>query len=258
MTPARERRSFKFKTVVLGLAFVFLSSSSIVLAYRPFVSTDAAVADPKSIELEFGAFNLARERSANTFTVPGIVLNYGVVENLELVGELGVEQPPHGSVELVDPALSLKAVLKDGVLQEKPGISFAVEGGLLLPGTSTEQHRVGLQTTGILSGKLRAFTYHINLGGGIDRTRNHPFIAWGVIGELPIIPNVRVVAEINGESITTHLPDNSALVGIIWETPLSNIAVDGGVRRGISRAGPDWSFTAGLTFSFSLAQSAHN
>jgi hypothetical protein len=31
--------------------------------------------------------------------------------------------------------------------------------------------------------------------------------------------------------------------------------VDAGVRRGISRAAPDWQFTAGITFGFSLPYS---
>jgi hypothetical protein len=141
----------------LSLSIVLLLlSQTVAWGYRPFVSTDAAVADVKEMEIEIGYFNLERERGKNTFIVPKAVLNYGVIRNLELVGEFAVEEPPHGPVRLADPALSLKAVLKEGVLQEKSGVSFAVEAGPLLPSTSREENRFGFEASGILSGRLNA------------------------------------------------------------------------------------------------------
>jgi hypothetical protein len=50
-------------------------------AYRPFVSTDAAVADPKEVEIELGYFNLERTRRENAITTPSAVLNYGFAKN---------------------------------------------------------------------------------------------------------------------------------------------------------------------------------
>jgi hypothetical protein len=44
-------------------------------AYRPFVSTDAAVADPKEVEIEIGYFNLDRTHRENTTSTPHTVLN---------------------------------------------------------------------------------------------------------------------------------------------------------------------------------------
>lgn len=237
----------------LSLSIVLLLlSQSVAWGYRPFVSTDAAVADVKEMEVEVGYFNLERERGKNTFIVPKAVLNYGLVRNVEIVGEFAVEEPPHGPVRLADPALSLKAVLKEGVLQEKSGVSFAVEAGPLLPSTNREENRFGFEASGILSGKLDPLTYHVNFGGGVDRAQTNPFIVWGVIAELPITPKLRLVGEINGESGRGNPPDNSAVVGFIWEAPWQKVFIDAGVRRGISRAAPDWMFTTGLTFSFSL------
>ena len=92
-------------------------------AYRPFVSTDAAVADPREVEIELGYFNLERTRGKNTIATPGMVVNYGVATRLELVGEFRLEVSPE--VEIIDPALSLKGVVKEGVLQDKPGLSVA-------------------------------------------------------------------------------------------------------------------------------------
>ena len=54
--------------------------------YRPFVSTDAAVADVNEMEIELGYFNWEREKGNTTFLSPKAVLNYGFIHNLEVVG----------------------------------------------------------------------------------------------------------------------------------------------------------------------------
>src|SRR5439155_6995154 len=58
--------------------------------------------------------------------------------------------------------------------------------------------------------------------------------------------------EVNGESTQDQRPNNSALLGVIWQPTSKNVFLDAGIRRGISRAAPDWQFTIGLTFGFSL------
>ena len=247
--------SVTFQTLLIVLLLLF--PPSVAWGYRPFVSTDAAVADVKEMEIEIGYFNLERDRGKNTFIIPKAVLNYGLIRNLELVGEFAIEEPLHGSVRLADPALSLKAILKEGVLQEKSGVSFAVEAGPLLPSTNKAENKFGFEGIGIVSGKLASLTYHVNFGGGVDRAETNPFVVWGVIAELPIISKLRLVGEINGESVRGNSPDNSALMGLIWEPPLPNIFIDAGIRRGISSRAPDWMFTTGLTFSFSLP-TTHN
>jgi hypothetical protein len=223
-------------------------------AYRPFVSTDAAVADPKEVEIEIGYFNLERTRRDNTITTPSAVLNYGFAKNWEAVGEFRVEASPN--FEITDPALSVKGVLKEGVLQDQPGVSFAVEAGLLLPSTLPHQRGVGFEAIGIVSGKLGPVTVHINAGGGLERDDRHAFAVWGVIGELPVHPRVRLVGEVNGESTQDQRPNNSALLGVIWQPTAKNLFLDAGIRRGISRAAPDWEFTIGLTFGFSLPRAS--
>ena len=44
---------------MVGVAMVLLGADP-VSAYRPFVSTDAAVADPREVEIELGALTLRR------------------------------------------------------------------------------------------------------------------------------------------------------------------------------------------------------
>src|SRR5438270_10563867 len=89
------------------LAILLIPASA--WAYRPFVSTDAAVADPKEVEIELGYFNLDRTHRAHTISTPHVVLNYGVAKNLELVAEFNLEVSP--DVEVTDPSVSLKGVL---------------------------------------------------------------------------------------------------------------------------------------------------
>ena len=223
--------------------------------YRSFVSTDAAVVDPKEVEIELGYFNLERSGGKTTFIVPKVVLNYGLIRNLEVVGEFEVAEPSHEGAQLVDPGLFLKAVLKEGILQEKEGIGFAVEVGPLLPSTVQGKRRVGFEGIGILSGRFAPLTYHLNVGGGVDRADANPFVIWGLIVELPAFSRFRLVGEVNGESARGRPADNSGLVGFIWQPPSSQVLIDAGIRHGFSAGAPDWQFTMGLTFGFPIRPS---
>ena len=226
-------------------------------AYRPFISTDAAVADQRDLEIELGYFTLEQSKGENTFRIPSLVLNYGAWKNTEIVGEFRIERNPRGDIDVVDPGLFLKAVLKEGLLQEKPGVSFAIEAGPLLPSTVADERGVGFEAVGILSGRVAPLTLHLNGGGGLDRAAAQPFGVWGLMSELPILPRFRLVSEIAGESVTGQRPNNSALVGVIWQPSPSNVFFDAGVRRGLTRGAPDWLFTVGVTFGFSLASSSN-
>src|SRR2546425_4000384 len=129
----------------------------------------------RSSDLEVGYFQLAHSRDRDIFAAPKTVLNYGFVDRLEIVGEFTVEGAPREDWQLVDPGLFLKAIVKEGVLQEKDGISLALEVGPLLPSTAPGEHGVGFEAAGIASGQLLPFTYHVNLGGGVDRVDARPF-----------------------------------------------------------------------------------
>ncbi len=234
------------------LAFAMLLPASTAWGYRPFVSTDAAVADPKELEIELGYFNLERSRRKSTFIVPKVILNYGVIKDVEVVGEFEVAEPAHEGAQIINPGVFLKAVLKEGILQEQDGIGVAVEAGPLLPSTVQGEQRLGFEGIGILSGRLLPFTYHLNVGGGVDRAEANPFVIWGLIVELPVFPRFRLVGEVNGESVKSAPANNSGLFGFIWQPPSSKVLIDAGIRRGISSGAPDWLFTLGLTFGFPI------
>ena len=241
------RRRFAGMVWALGL----LLSPLDAWGYRPFVSTDAAVADPGEMEIELGYFNLERTKGNNTFGIPSLVLNYGVLKNWEIVGEFKLEESGH-DVNILDPGLLLKGVLREGALQGKDRLGIAIEAGPLLPSTVRGERRVGFEGIGILTGRLSRFTYHLNVGGGVQRTDAKPFAIWGAIGELPVVPDFRFVAEVNGESVRGERANNSALIGFIWKPTSANVYLDAGVRRGITNAAPEWQFTLGLTFGFPL------
>lgn len=234
--------------IIAGAGLLVLPLSA--WAYRPFDSTDAAVVDAKEVEIELGYLTWERADSENTFLAPQLVVNYGVTDKLEVIAEFEVEHPANEESELVDPALLVKSVLKEGFLQDKQGISFAVEAGLLLPSSLPEEDRVGFEALAIVSGQVAGFTYHLNLGGGVDRVDGGTFGVWGVIAELPVSSQLRLVAEINGESVPDGRADNSGLLGLIWEPSALPMVLDAGIRGGISSEAADWGVTLGLSVNF--------
>ncbi len=78
MRPNGARRALGF---MVGSCLLAWCASA--HAYRPFVSTDAAVAEPKAVEIELGYFTLRREATDNTFLIPNVVLNYGLWRSVE-------------------------------------------------------------------------------------------------------------------------------------------------------------------------------
>ncbi len=249
--PRTDRHGLLVCAHALLVAWVLGFPASRAWGYRPFVSTDAAVVDPHEVEIELGYFTLERVKRENTFTIPSLVLNYGLLTNIELVGELRVQQSPTQTIDVVDPGLFVKTVLKEGILQGKDGISVAIEAGPLLPSTVPGERRFGFEGIGILSGRLPPFTYHVNLGGGVQRAGGEPVAIWGVIGEWPVVPTVRVVGEINGEKARRESAHHTALLGVLWRPFSANLVLDAGIRCGL-QGGPDWQVTAGVTVGFSL------
>ncbi|PYO02793.1 MAG: hypothetical protein DMD91_02500 [Candidatus Rokuibacteriota bacterium] len=228
-------------------------------AYRPFISTDAAVADPQEVEIEIGYFTLERAKDENAFIIPRVVFNYGWFKDWELVAEFAIRRAPDAEVNVIDPAIFLKGVLKEGVLQDKDGFGFAIEAGPLLPATEKGERKFGFEATGILTDKLGPLIFHINGGVGIDRSTGDVVGIWGVIGELPVAKGVRLVAEVNGDKPRREDQRDSALLGVIWQPWSSkNVWFDAGVRRGFTSGVPDWQFTVGLTFGFSTSSLTNN
>src|SRR5580692_10035181 len=119
------------RSALLGIVTALTSWvwSGTARAYRPFDETDADVAETHDIELELGPIGYLHQPTGGTF-VPGFILNYGVVARVELVFDahaafLWGGPDVAARRRQLDSELSAKVVVREGVLQDRPGPSVA-------------------------------------------------------------------------------------------------------------------------------------
>ncbi len=217
-----------------------------ILSYRPFYSTDADVEEKKAIEIELGVMTISSWDEETTLTSPSMVINLGLGKGMEFVTEFKAVHTLNSlsikNSQVKDVNVLLKGLLSEGILQGKRGVSIAMEGGLLLPTLRGE--KPGAELIGIVSGKAANFTWHLNLGGFIEREGHKPGYFAGIILETPEYRRLRLVAEISYERVIEENEEKSFLIGVIYER--ENFALDIAVRRGI--AGDFFSITTGITF----------
>ena len=147
-----------------ALALAMLSVPT--LAYRPFDSTDAAVAAPGEFELELGPIGWLREGENSFRVAPAVVANFGLPWRSELVleGQRQVALDPAAGepkTSLVDTGVFVKTVVREGALQDARGPSVAMEYGVLLPEVHG-QSGTGASVAGIVSQRWDAGTLHLN------------------------------------------------------------------------------------------------
>jgi hypothetical protein len=220
-------------------------------ALRPFDSTDASVADRATCEVELGPVGYFTSVDGRFLVAPMAVVNFGLTNRLELVVEgtnaWTLEGP--SSSGLRDNAVALKAVLREGSLQDTRGFSLGVEATTLLP--SADEGGVGQEVAGLLSRRWAYGTVHLN--GTIGITRSDELLrAVGLIGEGPDSWRVRPVAEVLIERAESRTA--SALVGAIWQ-PRDGLLIDAGYRRARVDDFTGNEFRVGMTFSFRLTRS---
>jgi hypothetical protein len=182
-------------------------------AYRPFNSTDAAVAKAGELELECGPLGYVVDADGRFLVVPSAILNVGLTDDWELVIEgrnflLVPPDSPGRRDTLRETALSLKHVLREGTLQERSGPSVGLE--FLV----THDHSLG--------------------GFG------------GAIVEGPFKWPIRPVAELMAEEDSGRTI--AGLVGAIWQVR-DNLSLDLGWRVGESQGGGVREFRAGFTWA---------
>jgi hypothetical protein len=223
--------------------------SACALAYRPFDGTDADVAELKEIEIEFGPVQYLREGTDRTLVSPAAVFNMGIAEGWEAVLQaerdrpLGDDAPP---ASIGGAGAFLKTVLREGSLQNKPGLSIATEFGVLLP-DSRGDHGTGASLAGIVSQKWTSLVAHFNVAAELTQ-EHHGDIFVGTIFEGPQ-RSVRPVAEIFYEHDTGGITTTSGLIGAIWQWN-DDLSFDVGIRRARMGGLDVDEFRAGLTWSF--------
>jgi hypothetical protein len=220
-------------------------------AYRPFDSTDPAVAEPGEVEIEISPVSFRRDDSGETWIAPQLRLNYGFAPNWEIVIEGQGEHPRAGGASsvMVDNAIFLKGVVRDGTLQEQTGPSVAVEVGALLPGIN-EQSGIGAEVAGIIGNQWSWGAIHFTAAAALTRDQ-HGEIFLGSIIEGPSDWTIRPVAELVYErEFGTSTEVFSALAGVIWEAR-DGLAFDFAVRHAAADGQPETEIRIGLTFAFS-------
>lgn len=221
-------------------------------AYRPFDSTDAAVADAGEFELELGPVGRLHEGERKFRVAPAVVANLGLARDRELVIEgqrevalNGTEGEPRSVLQ--DNGVFIKQVLRRGVLQEGAGPSVATEYGVLLPSIPRENN-VGLSAAGIVSQRWEQGTAHLN--AVVSRTRDgEPDLFLGVILEGPIGWTVRPVAEVFTDRENGTARINSGLIGAIWRVR-DGLSFDVGVRYAEAGGEPTHELRLGFTWAF--------
>jgi hypothetical protein len=108
------RRSIKWLVVAVLTGVAAVTRPLPAMAYRPFDSTDAAVADPNEVEIEFQPLGVLQQGSDTSLVGPWAVLNIGFENRWEAVfeGKGIIPVSPTGPFEIVEPKISLKHVLR--------------------------------------------------------------------------------------------------------------------------------------------------
>lgn len=234
----------KANAIIRTASLVALLLPPAAHAYRPFDSTHPEVADIGKIDIEFGPVTYRREPNVHTWIAPQVVFNYGLAERWELVLEGQREHETGARWAITDTALSFKHVLREGSLQDKPGLSIAAEAGVLLPQIRAD-HGAGATLAGIIgqSGPWGAFSLTLEL----ERTRDRRFAqAAGLILEGPAKRGWRPVAELTYAHEAGSADIGGALLGLIWEYR-DGLEFDLGVKRSYQRHGHATEFRIGVT-----------
>lgn len=214
-------------------------------AYRPFDSTDAAVADRGVWEFEFSPLTYEHGDEGPSLISPALRANYGFAQNWEVVLEGKVNNFIHGGSQLTEAQLDAKTVVREGSLQEKDGPSLGSEFTVLLPGIGT-QDGAGFEWTGIMSQRWEWGTIHLNIAGILSRQQTAGMFG-GLILEGPDKWAVRPVAEVNYEQDSSVDKTWSALFGAIWKVK-EHLEFDLAYRHAEINNRPDEQVRAGVTF----------
>jgi hypothetical protein len=205
------------RCIVLTVFLMMLPRSA--GAYRPFDSTDAAVAGVGELELELGPAGYLRAPGRRFLVAPSFIGNIGFLRNWELVLQgrqlwLLDDVPGEHRSRFVESGILLKGVLREGSLQKRGGLSVGGELGFLPPNVNADKG-VGATAAVILSQRSDPLAFHLN--GAVTRTRaGNPDVFGGIIVEGPHTWTVRPVAEFFVEKELAVGTIRSALAGAIF------------------------------------------
>ena len=214
-------------------------------AYRPFDSTDAAVAEMGKWEVELAPLSWRHNDEGSQWVAPALILNYGFAPRWEVVIEGRNTVFDRGGDEFSDAAVSVKTVIREGSFQDKSGVSLGSEFSVLLPGIRADDG-AGLEWTLLASHRQDWGAWHFNLGPMLTRDGRGGMVAGGIL-EGPQSWPVRPVAEIRFEKSFGGEEMIAGLVGLIIPVR-DGLAFDIGLRHAREGGRPDEQLRAGVTF----------
>ena len=232
----------KLAASLMGLALLWPGE---VLAYRPFDSTDAAVADKNAWEIELEPLGWRHNDDGTQWVAPAVILNYGFADDWEAVLEGRENILERGGSKFSDAAASLKTVLREGSLQDKEGVSLGSEFSVLLPGIHTEDG-AGLEWTLLAGDRHEDFAWHFNLGPMLSRDGKGGLVMGGIL-EGPKDWPARPVAELRYEKAFGGEELFAQLIGLIFPIH-EGLALDLAYRHAREGGRPDEQIRAGVTF----------
>jgi hypothetical protein len=254
MTRNRIPATLAQRSLLAGFVIgILLGWTSEARAYRPFDGTDAAVADPGEVEVEFQPAGAQWGPEQNVLIAPATVFNYGLPQDWEAIleGELQTPFSPLGPTNLTASGASLKHVIRPGSLQDQSGPSIATEFGVLLP-DSNGSNNFGATIDGIVSQRWDWGTVHLNIAGSLPRDQRADAFT-DLIIEGPSKWVVRPVAEVFYEEEFGQAHTVSALIGAIWQVN-DKLSFDVGFLHAITNGSNVNEIRAGLTVGFQLEQ----
>ena len=251
MSPGRRLLSSLF-TAALVACVAMTQACMPTWAYRPFDGTDAAVAAPGELEIEFQPAGSLRQGSDKTLIAPATVVNIGLPDRWEAVFQGQGQFPLPGSDQpaaFTGAGAFLKHVLRPGSLQNENGPSIATEFGALLPGINADAG-FGASVAGIVSQRWEWGAIHFNSQTTLTRDHHADQFVSAIL-EGPSQWKVRPVAEIFYEEEFGQSHTISGLIGEIWQVR-DDLAFDIGFRHALTNGQPVNEIRAGLTFGFPL------
>ncbi len=230
------------KATPAAIPLFVASLAAPALAFPPYRSTDADVADPWTLEARVGLVRVTRDEGENAYTTPLLRLNLGIPTGFEAVSEFEYSAT-EGHVE--DAAVGLKWV------PFRARFSFGTEVLALLPISS--EGGAGTQALLLATYREAPVRIHLNGGGFYDARPVDEERGWraSLLGELELgraRPGLELfTARVNDEPVQV-----SAGAGAIVD--LDMVDVRAGVHLGITEAAPDLRASLWVARAFPLTE----
>ena len=157
--------------VALWVAACLLDPSP-ARAYRPFTGSDATTGDVGQFSLELGPLQYLHSPEGDALTAPAVALTLAVLPRTEVivdfVGVVPLRPAASAGYRVRWTDVLLKLLLRNGALQDEPGVSAALEAAVLTPEINGDRG-FGASANLIFSDRWDWFVAHLNNAAQLSR-----------------------------------------------------------------------------------------